>query len=166
MRKNIILFLTLIPLLSIAQTKPEFPKKWNLGIHLVHHSMNAYNNYSYPRLSAEYRFSNFSSTELMLERVGKIDWTSHTSRPSERISAGFKLNLLPWITHNEWMKNNLIIYNSVRFMLLFEENGNNHRFLYAPGVECYVYKNLGINTEFVFGEVMKTTFAIGIKYRF
>lgn len=125
-----------------------------------------YNGYSYPRLSTEYSFTKCSSAEFTAERIGKIKLTNFTVPAYFPISVGFKLNVLPWFTKNEWLINNLKIYNSLRYSVIFFEGYTNDKLLYAPGVECYLYKDFGINTEFVFGQAMRTTFAIGIKYRF
>lgn len=125
-----------------------------------------YNGYSYPRLSTEYSFSKCSSAEFMVERVEKIKLTNITVPAFYPISVSYKLNILPWFTKNEWLVSNLKIYNSLRYSIIFQEDYTTDKFLYAPGVECYIYKDFGINTEFVFGQAMKTTFAIGVKYRF
>lgn len=160
-----------LPLFSIAQTETSKSNtnKWNIGVHFVHRSMNFYeyyDGYSYPRLSAEYIFTKYSSAELMVERIGKIKTTNYTHSSYSPISIGYKLNVLPWFTKNEWLVNNLKVYNSIRYSVVFSEGHVIDNFRYAPGIECYLYKNFGINTEFVFGQAMKTTFAVGIKYRF
>ena len=169
MRLKFLALLLALPLFSIAQTKNNNTKKWNIGAHFVHRSMNAYefyDGYSYPRLSAEYSFTKCSSAEIMIERIGKIKTTNNTHSSYAPISLGYKLNILPWFTKNEWLVNNLKVYNSLRYSIIFQEDYTTDKFLYAPGVECYLCKDFGINTEFVFGQAMKTTFAIGIKYRF
>ncbi|WP_321369407.1 hypothetical protein [uncultured Draconibacterium sp.] len=167
--KTILTFLLLFPVLAFAQTENNNTRKWNTGVHFVHRSMNAYkyyDGYSYPRLSAEYSFTKCSSAEFMVERVGEIKLTDTTYPSYGRISLGYKLNILPWFTKNEWLVNNMKVYNSLRYALNFRNDYTDFQLLYAPGVECYIYKNFGLNTEFVFGQSMKTTFALGIKYRF
>ncbi|WP_340112993.1 hypothetical protein [Maribellus mangrovi] len=167
--KIIIFLLLMVPLSCLAQTEKENARNWNIGASIVHRNLNSYenlDNYNYPRLSAEYSFPKCSSVELMAERVGKIKTTNYTYPPYYPITVGYKLNILPWFTKNEWLVQNLKIYNSLRYSIIFYEGHTDHKLLYAPGIECYVYKNLGINTEFVFGQNMKTTFALGLKYRF
>lgn len=161
----------MIPLFSFAQTEnnKNNKNKWNVGVHFVHRSMNYYeyyDGYSYPRLSTEYSFTKCSSAEILFERIGEIKTTNYIYPASYPISVGYKLNILPWFTKNEWLVNNLKVYNSLRYSVIFGEDYISHNVRYAPGVECYFYKNLGINGEFVFGQAMKTTFALGIKYRF
>nr|WP_319510944.1 hypothetical protein [uncultured Draconibacterium sp.] len=167
--KTILTFLLLFPVLAFAQTENNSTKKWNIGAHFVHRSMNSYefyDGYSYPRLSAEYSFTKCTSAELMVERIGKIKTTNYTHSSYAPISIGYKLNVLPCFTKNEWLVNNLKVYNSIRYSVVFSEGHITDNFRYAPGIDCYIYKNFGINTEFVFGQAMKTTFAVGIKYRF
>ncbi|MFV0589808.1 MAG: hypothetical protein ACK5M7_00350 [Draconibacterium sp.] len=164
--KTFLFLLLMIPLFCLGQNENNKLKRWNMGMHFVHRSSKAYKNYSYPRLSAEYCFTKCSSAELMVERVGKIKYSSRMIPSYGRVGLGYKLNILPWFTQNELLVNNLKVYNSLRYTLKFRNDYSNFQLLYAPGIECYLFKDFGINTEFVFGQAMKTTFAIGIKYRF
>ncbi|WP_372651819.1 hypothetical protein [Draconibacterium sp.] len=164
--KTFLFLVLMIPIFCSAQKEDNKLKLWNTGIHFVHRSSKAYKSYNYPRLSAEYSFTNCSSAEFTVERIGEIKLTDTTYPSYGRISLGYKLNILPWVTQNEWLVNNLRVYNSLRYALNFRNDYTDFQLLYAPGVEYYFYKDFGINTEFVFGQSMKTTFAVGIKYRF
>lgn len=155
----------MLPVWSIAQNS-ENTNKWSVGAAYVHRFLEYYDDYSYPRLSAEYSFTKCSSAEILFERVGKIKSTSHTYPANYPISVGYKLNVLPWFTKNKWLVNNLKIYNSLRYSIIFGEDSISQKVRYAPGIECYVYKNLALSSEFTFGQAMKTTLAIGVKYRF
>lgn len=165
MKKNIYLLFLLIPLFSFSQTANE--KKISVGAHWVHRNLQSYKNINYPRLGIEYRFTKCSSVEFLAEYINLRE--SHdVDLLSYPLSLGYKLNILPWFTKNEWLVNNLRIYNSLRYTLILtnQEGNTTHHLRYAPGIDCYVYKNLALSGEIVFGEAMKTTLAFGVKLRF
>lgn len=130
-------------------------------------------NYYYPRLSFEYSFHETSSFEVLLEYINH--------KPQEKkvisypISAGYKLNVLPWLVKNENITNRFKLYNSLRYVLLFSPSDSStplsdlrtfHHIRYAPGIDYYFNRNWGANFEMVFGQSMKTTLGVGLKYKF
>lgn len=160
-----IAILTLVFFNGITQNK-------TIGINLVNRHLNDYN-YSYPRFSFEYSVGNFSSFESFLEYINHSP--SGRKVISYPLSIGYKFNALPLFIKNEQLSSRLKIYNSLRYTILFSPTDSNqplsnlrtfHYLRYAPGVDFYFKNNLGLNTEMVFGQSMKTTFALGIKYRF
>ncbi|VAW12838.1 hypothetical protein MNBD_BACTEROID01-169 [hydrothermal vent metagenome] len=165
----ILLFLTFT---GNAQANQEH-KRFAVGIHLVNRQIKGYHfNYTYPRLSFEYRLSASSSVEVLAEYINhKPAGTQVISYP---LSMGYKLNILPWLINNKKLIDRLKIYQSLRYTILFSPANSDaplsglriyHHLRYAPGVDFYFNKNWGINYEVVFGQNMRTTMAFGVKYR-
>jgi hypothetical protein len=91
------------------------------------------------------------------------------------LSAGYKLNLVPWFIKNDKIANHLHIYGGLRYTFLpysadpdkpFEEFYVFHRIRFAPGAEYYFNQRWGLNVEMVMGKQMKNTFGLGLKFRF
>ncbi len=164
MKKSICYLLLFLPLLCSSQLTRE--KKFSIGSNFVHRYLEEpLKSYSYPRISAEYSLSNYSSVELLAEYINfkKYDKLGVITYP---ISLGYKLNILPWVTKNQWLTKNAKVYQSARYsMVLTNNNFTSHALRYAPGIDVFLYKNLGLNGEIVFGRSMKTTFALGVKFR-
>ncbi|MCA1759637.1 MAG: hypothetical protein LC658_07690, partial [Bacteroidales bacterium] len=174
---NIKIFLLIICASFYLQTNADINEKEStfvIGAHWVNRHMKEYNyNYSYPRLSLEYRVTNNSSVEYLSEYINhKYSGNQVISYP---ISLGYKLNILPVIIKNERITDKLKINQSIRYTLLLSpEKANSsfsdlrifHYLRYAPGIDYYLYNNWGVNYELVFGRHLRTTMAFGIKYRF
>ncbi len=154
-----------------AQTNPE-NRNSVIGANLVSRHLDGYT-YYYPRLLFEYSFSKTSSFETLVEYINhKPTGKRIISYP---LSLGYKLNVFPWFVKNENLTNRLKVYNSLRYTILFSPFDSSspfsdlqtfHYVRYAPGIDFYFKPNLGANFEMVFGQSMRTTFAIGVKYRF
>ncbi|MBN1820441.1 MAG: hypothetical protein JXR31_04660 [Prolixibacteraceae bacterium] len=138
-----------------------------LGLNYVHRFIDSYEDYCYPRFTTEYQISRSSSFELLAEYINLRN--SHDINViSYPVSIGFKLNYLPWFSKNEKLNSAFKLYNSVRYVLLLDNQKNytGHFIRYAPGIDVFIDKNWGLNGEMVFGNGMRTTVAFGIKYRF
>ncbi len=173
MKIFLLIFVVVLSLTGKAQTKTEY-KRFIVGGHVVNRNIRGYNYlYIYPRLSFEYNVSKTSSFEFLAEYINhKPTGTQVISYP---LSVGYKLNILPWFIKNDEFTDKLKIYNSFRYTLLLSpEDANSafsnlrvfHYFRYAPGIDFFFNKNWGFNYEMVFGENMKTTMALGVKFRF
>lgn len=173
MKIYLLIIFAFIILVTDAQTSsPE--SKFVIGAHWVNRHLKGYNyNYSYPRLSMEYRVTETSSVEFLSEYINhKYSGRQVISYP---VSLGYKLNLLPVIIKNERWTDKVQINQSIRYTLLlspveanspFSELRVFHYLRYAPGIDYYFHDNWGINYELVFGRHLRTTMAFGIKYRF
>ena len=168
------LFLTLILLLASIAYAQEKNSKFVLGANLMYRHIEPLGySYAYPRLSLEYRLTRVSSFDFLTEYVNsKNDFRRYISFP---LSAGYKLNLVPWFTKNENITNRLRVYGALRYTFLpsaanpdkpFEEFYVFHYVRFAPGADYYFSDRWGINAEMVFGRNMKTTVGLGIRYHF
>lgn len=154
-----------------AQTNPE-NSNFVIGANLVSRHLDGYT-YYYPRLLFEYSFLKTSSFETLVEYINhKPTGKRIISYP---LSLGYKLNIIPWIIKNKNLTDHLKVYNSLRYTILFSPFDSSfpfsnlqifHYVRYAPGADFYFNSNLGANFEMVFGQSMRTTFAVGVKYRF
>jgi hypothetical protein len=114
-----------------------------------------------------------SSFEFMAEY---IDHTKYSRRNlSFPLSTGYKLNLVPIFTNNKIWTDRLRVYTALRYTFLpaaadpdhpFRKFYIFHEIRFAPGAEYYFQKHLGANIEMVFGDNLKTTLGLGIRYRF
>ena len=100
------------------------------------------------------------------------EWRRYISFP---LSAGYKLNIVPWFTKNEKFTDRLRVYAALRYTFLpsaanpdkpFEKFYVFHEIRFAPGAEYYFGKKWGANAEMVFGNHLNTTLGLGIRYRF
>ncbi len=170
MRKSFLLASML--LLSFAVSSQEKKSKFVLGANLMYRNIEPLGySYVYPRLSLEYRLTRVSSFDFLTEYVNSInDFRRYISFP---LSAGYKLNLVPWFTKNENSINRLRVYGALRYTFLpsaanpdkpFEKFYVFHYIRFAPGADYYFGNRWGINAEMVFGKNMKTTIGLGIRY--
>jgi hypothetical protein len=168
------LFLTLILLFASLAHSQEKKSKFILGSNIMYrHIEPSEYSYFYPRISLEYQLTRVSSFDFLAEYVdSKNDFRRYISFP---LSAGYKLNLVPWFIKNENITDRLRIYGALRYTFLpsaanpdkpFEKFYVFHYVRFAPGADYYFGKKWGLNTEIVFGRNMKTTVGLGIRYRF
>jgi hypothetical protein len=174
MRK--VFFLATILSFAFIVKSQEKESKFVLGTNCMYRYYNYFTNrtaYVYPRLSLEYRLTKVSSFEIMAEY---IDHTTYGRRNlSFPLSAGYKLNLVPIFTNNKIWTDRLRVYTALRYTFLpaaadpdhpFRKFYIFHEIRFAPGAEYYFQKHLGANIEMVFGDNLKTTLGLGIRYRF
>ncbi len=166
-----ILSLTLILFSTFIANSQEKERKFVLGANTMYRYIEPGYFYFYPRLSLEYRLTRVSSFEFMTEY---IDYKSFRRFISFPLSAGYKLNVIPWFTKNEKFIDRLRVYGALRYTFLpsaanpdklFEKFYVFHEIRFAPGVEYYFCKKWGANAEMVFGDNMHTTIGLGVKYR-
>jgi hypothetical protein len=166
------LFLILILIVTNVVNSQEKERKFVLGVNTMYRYIEPGYSYFYPRLSLEFRLTRVSSFEFMTEY---IDYKSYRRNISFPLSAGYKLNVIPWFTKNENLTERFRVYAALRYTFLpcaanpdkpFEKFYVFHEIRFAPGVEYYFSKRWGANAEMVFGNNMRTTIGLGIKYRF
>jgi hypothetical protein len=169
-----VLFLILILFISFVVNSQEKERKFVLGVNTMYRYIEPFGySYFYPRLSFEYRLTRVSSFDFLAEYIDhKTVWRRNVSFP---LSVGYKLNIIPWFTKNKKITDRLRVYAALRYTFLpaaanpdkpFEKFYVFHEIRFAPGVEYYFSKNWGANAEMVFGNHMKTTMGLGIRYRF
>lgn len=171
--KKIFLLLSIILICSFILHSQEKESKFVLGVNAMYRYIEpGGNSYFYPRLSLEYRLTRVSSFECMTEY---IDYKSYRRFISFPLSAGYKMNIIPWFTKSENLTDRLKVYAALRYTFLpsaanpdkpFEKFYVFHKIRFAPGTEYYFSKKWGANAEMVFGNNMKTTMGLGIRYRF
>lgn len=164
--KRIIIIIVLFFLLGIKATQTYSQERLTVGAGFVHRSIKGYKDYGYPRVSFEYRATRNSSFELLAEYID-LNRPPYSGFVSYPLSLGYKLNFVPFLTKNEKLTSTFEVYNSLRYVLTFtNRNSTTHSLRYASGINVFVSDHWGLNGEMVFGQNMKTTFALGIKYRF
>jgi hypothetical protein len=165
--KRTFTLLTLLLILGTATTRTWSQNRLTIGANYVHRSIKSYEDYGYPRLSAEYRATRSSSFEVMAEYIN-LNHLQNIDLVSWPLGVGYKLNFVPLLTKNERITSTFEVYNSLRYVLVLDNQKNHtgHYIRYAVGANVFVTSHLGLNGEMVFGRNMRTTFALGMKYRF
>lgn len=164
--KKIIALAALLLIFGITAPQTYSQERLSVGAGYVHRSIKSYEDYGYPRLSFEYRATRSSSFELLAEYID-LNRQPYSGFVSYPLSFGYKLNFVPLLTKKERITSTFEGYNSLRYVLTFTNQGSTaHSLRYAAGINVFVSDHWGLNGEMVFGQNMKTTFALGIKYRF
>jgi hypothetical protein len=168
--KKIIFLLYIIPF-SLNAWSQEEKNPFILGVNSMYRHIDNWNSYIYPRLSFEYRLNRMSSFDLMLEYIDyKIEERRNLSYP---LSAGYKLNLVPLLTKEETLTDRLRVYGALRYTFLPAAANPNkpfgkfytfHKIRFAPGIDYFFSPRWGMNVEMVFGQNMKSTAGLGIRY--
>jgi len=172
--KKAFLLLSLILICSFNLHSQVEKRSFVLGANLMYRHIEPWGySYFYPRLTFEYCLTRVSSFEFLAEYQDyKIEGRRGLSFP---LSAGYKMNIIPWITKNENLTDRLKVYAALRYTFLpsaanpekpFEKFYVFHKIRFAPGAEYYFSKRWGAHAEMVFGKNMKTTMGLGIRYRF
>jgi len=172
MKKSLFLFLVLS--VSFSALSQEKKGKFVLGANLMYRYISIDRSYyCYPRISFEYCLSGMSSFECMAEY---IDYSVYNRRNvSFPLSAGYKLNLIPAFTRNEKITERLRVYGALRYTLLpaaanpdkpFKKFYVFHYIRFALGTEYYFNRQWGVTAEKVLGHNMRSTWGLGVKYRF
>lgn len=141
-----------------------------LGVNTMYRYIEPGYSYFYPRLSLEFRLTRVSSFEFMTEYINYKSYRRFISFP---LSAGYKLNIIPWFTKNEKFTDRLRVYGAMRYTFLpcsanpdkpFEKFYVFHEIRFAPGVEYFFNQRFGLNIEMVFGKNKNNSFGLGVKY--